>query len=469
VRLLNLKIQSRNEAQEEIKEILDRAADNDGEFQEGDEDTLTQKRSFVESLDEQIAVLQKDAERAENAPKARQTVKTENQNTDSQARTKPRTYGASGSGFRQMLLDMAIVQLGYSTGMRGHTRAEAQERVDQYRAECEHSDNDYVRAIATSDLGGLVNPQFDPRMISRGIYDAAVTLMLLNRYPMWSSGDSLTLPRVTTTAAADVQTPENTAFHATKVVTKPVKADLFTVAAQAPISIQSVERGVLAVELLADEMMRAWLQRLNELILTGNANTSASEQPQGLLHQVAGTAGQFIEKDDASPTAAKAVDYFTDAKTAVWKADRQRVDCYVTSPGVVGVLEKAKNTQGSYLIPPYPAWAQNVGGAGTLPASEGPTAELEWRRVPIYADSAISDTWKDDGSSDTGGDQSRIIAMRSSGLPVFFDGPMSYSYDQTLAASGQVLLVARGYAAFNPNWRPESWRVVRGTGLKLGA
>jgi len=54
-------------------------------------------------------------------------------------------------------------------------------------------------------------------------------------------------------------------------------------------------------------------------------------------------------------------------------------------------------------------------------------------------------------------------------VPVFYDGPMTFTFESTLAASGQVLLVTRGYAAFNPLWRPEAWAVVAGTGLKLGA
>jgi len=471
-RLLTMRIEARTEAQARIDSILDAAADEEGRELTDDETAeLDELRAVVERLDTQIETLTRDAERSDNPPRPRTRPPVEAR-TDPEppavtVRSEPGTYAGS-RGLRRFLVDLAVRQRLHDGGSREYAARAVDERMERYRQECERSDSEEVRAIATSDLAGLVNPQYDPAMVSRGVYDSGVTLALLRRYPVWDAGDSITMPRVTTTASAAIQT-ENASFHAAKITTGAVKADLFTVAAQAPISVQSVERGTLAVELLSDEMMRAFIEQLNAYILLGIDfdGAAGSAQPIGLLNTTA-NAAQTLTKTDGSPTAQKALDYMTDAKTAVWTAGRRLPTALITSPGVIGLWEKLQ-TDGLYTLPPYAAWAQNVGGAGSLPAMEGPTAALNWRTVPVYGDPGIGDHFKSDKSAATGGDQSRILAMVGDQVPVFFDGPMTYTYEQTIAQSGQLLLVTRGYAAFNPLWRPEAWRVVAGTGLKLGA
>ena len=491
MRLMNLKIEARSEAQAKVVEITNKCADENRDPTEAEDATLTELRASIETLDPQIKVLQKDEQRSQDAPEPARPLprKTTEIGVPGPAvvRSEPGTYEGP-RGFQRMLVDMAIRDGKHSSTDAEFKRSAVEDRMDRYAAECTNSDELHMRATAhanlggvvnpahvnprlelrataQTNLGGIVNPQYDPSMVSRGIADSGVTLSRLRRYPVWSTGDSITMPRVTTSPESEVQV-EAANFAEGSLVTAAVKADLFTVGVRAPISVQAAERGVLAVELLQDEMLRFWIQRLNELILMGSG---AANQPTGLLHQ-AGRGSQFIEKDDGTATANKALDYMTDAKTAVWKAVRRRITDLVTSPGMIGLFEQAKDTQGGYVIPPYGAWAQNVGGAGGLPMGEGmPPSEMEWRRVPVCADAAIPDAVTDTGNSYTTGDQSRIIALVQSAVPVFYDGPMSFSYDQTLAASGQLLLVARGYAAFNPLWRPEGWRVVRGTGLKLDA
>jgi len=460
----------RAEAVEALRSLMDAIADDDGrDLTDAEEANAAEYRATIETLDARLEALEADAERAARAPQPRQAPPPrEPAATKVEVRAEPGTYDGS-QGFRRFLVDLAIAAGIHHSPSPEYTRSAVAERQDRYRAECERSESEEVRAIATSDLAGLVNPQYDPSMVSRGIYDSGVTLGLLRRYPVWAAGDSLTLPRVTTEADAAVQTTENTAFHSTRITTGGVKADLFTVAAQAPISVQSIERGVLATELLRDEMARAWTQRLNRLILDGIDfdGAAGSAQPIGLMNTTA-YAAQTMTVTDGSPSAQKALDYLTKVKTRVWVADRRLPTALITSPGLIGLGEEQQQN-GLYTLPPYAAWAQNVGGVGALPPMEGMTPSLNWRTIPVYGDPAIGDNFKSDKSAATGGDQSRILAVCGPEVPVFYDGPMTFTFESTLAASGQVLLVTRGYAAFNPLWRPEAWAVVAGTGLKLGA
>ena len=477
-RLLNLRIDARAEAQAQIDAILDAAADADGrDLTDAEEGTLTNLRESVEALDGQIEVLQRDHERAESAPPpvrraARRDDPRRSDRGDRdlvQVRSEPGPYGDGPAGMRRFLIDSAIVGFGYQPVAGDmNAREEATNRINQWRQAVASGENSdvHARAVAMTNLGGIVNPQFDPAMISRGIYDTGVTAQLCRRYPIFSTGDSISMPRVTTKAVAAIQ-KEGTAFNKSSTVTTAVKADLFTVATQAEVSLQAIERGVMSTELLQDELRRSWMEQLNHQVLYGDDNASSSEEPNGLLNQAAGNASQFINKADASASAAKVLGYMTGAKAAIWKADRRRPDAYVVGPDLMGILEDAKTSGGEFLIPPRPDWVQNMGGAGTLPEREGVMSEASWRRVAVYTDPAIGYNFKADGTIASAGTETRIIAMCRPELPLFYDGPMSYSYEQTLAGSGQVLLVVRGYAAANFHWRPEAWRVIRGTGTIL--
>ena len=223
MRLLTLKIEARAEAQTSLDEILNRAADEDGrDLTEAEDATLIELRAGMEKLDGQIAVLQKDQERSDAASKVHRPLPRKTDDTPStqvEVRSEPGTYGDGPEGFRRMLIDMAVSQGMHQSTDKFFSRAESQGRTERYAFECAGSGaTTEVRAIAQANLGGIVNPQYDPSMVSRGIYNAGVTLSRLRRYPVWSTGDSITMPRVTTKASTGVQT-ENAAHTASALVT----------------------------------------------------------------------------------------------------------------------------------------------------------------------------------------------------------------------------------------------------------
>jgi len=495
--LLELREAALSAVLSEIDMILDRAAEEDGRELTAEEVAqLEELRESRLSLSAQVESMTQDREAAVAAAARRPAERPSPRLSDVpdesvHVRSEPGPYGDGAAGLRRLLLDMGVSRGLHATSDSEFRLANIEERQRRHIESAMSRDaSPYTRAVAASDLGGvltpqvttgpqthdratsmsdlvgIVNPQYDPARVRRGVYPRGVTLQLAQRYPIWAEGDSLTLPRVTTKPAAGVQT-EGAAHTDTKIVTAGVKADLVTVSAKAAISLQAVERGAISMELLSDQMGRAWTQEANDLVLNGQGTAATPDEPLGLLQK---RVAQAVEKDDASPSAVKAVDYLTAAKTAVSKANLMRPDCFIVSPGFIGVLEEAKGSTGQYLVPPYPDWVQNMGGAGTAPMVEGLTAELEWRRIPVYSDSQISDTWKDDETGNgAGGNQTRLLAITSMDMPVFWNGPQTMVYEQTLAQSGQILLVVRGYLAFNPLYAPESWRYVRGTGLNFGS
>ena len=471
-KLFNLKVAARQEAHDKIVEITNRAADEDRDMTKDEDETCEELRTNRSTLDGQIKVLKTDNEAADTAPEpvAKRDTDTRGESatrgSDVKVTKDPGPYGDGPAGFRRFLLDQAVLSPFASnkpTG-RGYTFNEAQDRLETFQQAARSGDDEVaLRAVATTNLPGIVNPQFDPSMISRGVYDIGVTVQSLRQYPIFAEGMSITCPRVTTKAVAAIQATEGSAFNDTSVATSGVEAKVFTVSAKMEVSVQSIERGNMSAELLQDELRRSWMEQLNNQILYGDNDDSNSKEPPGLLRQVSATTGQFIESDKASATAQLQLGYLTALKVAVWKANRRRVNKYIVGPDAMGDWEDARTTNGDLLLPPQSMWVQNQGGSGGLPEMEGIKSDADWRKVPIVVDPEIGHTFNDTGAV-SGGTQTRYIGLCSDDVPVFYDGPMTYTYEQTKADEGDVLLVVRGYAAFNPFWRPESWRIIYGTG-----
>lgn len=366
----------------------------------------------------------------------------------------PGVYEKLGErGFGVMLLDQAIHQSLYSGDTPEFNAQSSRDRILRHEKEMAVMTRDTL----TADLPGIVIPAFDPAMISRGIEEYGVTLALLDHRPLPAKGDSLTLPRVTTVPTTSAHT-EGSDFAETQIRTSAVKADLYENAARAPISLRAIERGYSATELLMDEIIRAWVQQANWLVNYGRgARANQPLEPTGLLVNNTERAGQFLVFTDAAPTAVKYLDQLTRSKGRVFKDDKRRVTAHVVNEEAMTWFETAKAGD-QYLIPPFANWAYNAGGAGTLPEAEGVMSEMSWRRVPVYVDTGITNT------AGAGSNESHALSMVRDEMPIFHEGPRSFQFDQTLAASGEHLIVVRGYSLFNPMWRPEAWKVLSGTG-----
>lgn len=506
MRYLNLRKAARRECAARMRAILDGAVEKteDGEnarqLTEEERAEMDQLRGMIEEHDRVIRELMEDDERmgdheedrslegeddspgstrskpdGKSAPNTRAATREQvaaNQRGDIwkgrlnhraaavQVRSEPLTYGDPRTGLSQFLVDLAIRQGVYEGTLPENNGASVNERMNRHVKETAVNERDTL----TGNLPGIVIPMFDPAYISRGIEEYGVTLALLDNRPLPAKGDSLTLPRVTGVPVAEVQ-QEGQDFNDTNVRTSAVKADLYTIGEKAPISVQAVERGYMAVELLQDEMIRAWTQKANRIVLYGDGATN--EQPLGLLRSNAADdrAGQFVTFTDAAPTAVKYLDQLTRMKGVIFSADKRRPDAHIVNEETMTWFEQAKAGD-QYLIPPFANWAYNAGGAGTLPEVEGPASEMTWRRVPTYVDTGITATNATDrkANAGAGGTQSYSLSMVRGEMPIFHEGPRSFQFDQTLAASGEHLIVCRGYAMFNPMWRPEAWRVLAGTG-----
>lgn len=460
--LKDLLVNKYNEATTQLKDIHDRAAAEDGrEFTDTETKEATELSASIAALDKRITELTEHetafAKKFTTTPPRRDETGTAGH--PAVVTKEPTVYGAGSE--HEFFKDL-LAASGPAVG--GYSDPAAIERLGRLRAE-NAVDHKHRYAVATGNLPGIVNPMFDPAMIARGIYDGCVTKDLLMNYPMTPKGESVSIPRVTTKATAAAQTSENTAFQEANVVTTNVKFDVYTVAARMEVSVQSIERGEMAQQLLEDELMMAYKQEANHLVLYGDGTNN---EPYGLLNQTSNNPMVKVEHDDASPTGIKLRDKIVDVAGDIGEARHLHADAIIMGIGTRARMWKDKDTTGRPLFSPDERRGRNVLGIGRLvnPDTTVAMSVGDLDGIDLFTDPAIGRTFTDAGAL-TGGTQSRVLVINRSSFLYLDDGPSSYAYEQTLAAKGAVLLVVRGYAAFATGWYPTGGQFIYGTGTNL--
>ena len=506
-RLLNLRIEERNDRQKRIDSINEKCAEENGREPTDEERAeLDEERAAVEKLDKSIAELTIDHERSQKAPTSvrptrAEDVKPDGSPADSKnpihVRSEPLTYGGP-AGFRRFLVDLHATSR-FGAGGTDEQRERIAKHLnevrsvwaseDEMRADTvdklegianpwpvygeNRSDVEMRAAVVTGDLAAVVVPQYQPGFVSRGIYPSGVTTQLLRRVPMTTEGMTVIWPRVSVKASSAIQQGEGVSFHESDLETAAVVVPVFTVASKMPLSIQAVERGGMSVELARTEMMGAHMDRLNAAVLFGDAKVVGGQQvePAGIFYQGSKKTVTEINWDEATK-ANRTVTAFSDQLNSVidvlWAALLMAPDAIVMGPTLWGKLRTWKDPNSRPLFGLTIATARDqIGIAQRVPDVEGPVMVGDFYGIPLYIDAWISNTFAADSSATTGGAETRIIVMRRDAVPVAYDPPMSYTYEQSLAGDGQVLLVCRSYAAFNAGWRPEGIRVLGGSGTAV--
>ena len=510
--LLELRETTRDEALDRIDAIHQDAADAEGrDLTDAEEAELTELRSSVETLDTQIASMTADLERRERAqvqrtsrPALRRPTNSRGDAGDVQVRAEPTTYGTPEGELHPLFVrDLALMQ-GVISGDRGEAQARMarhQEEVENYYKHADPMERDIAdrqrrddngilnpwpaltqsRGLAvgteqrttavTSNFAPIVPQTYRPDMISYGIHPSAVSTRTMRRVPLTSVGLKDIWPRVTTKATAGIH-KEDAAYSETAVALSSIEVDIFEVAAQLPVSNRLLERGLMPTPILTGELFKAHMETLNAKVLFGDGNTSASEEPAGVFYQGTGKTVTFVNWDQSDKTK-RTVTAFAHRLNGVidtlWAALLEAPDAIIMGPTLWGKLRAWADSTGRPMFGLDVGTARNQAGvADRVPMSEMSAMPVgDFFGIPIYVDGWISNTFKADDSATTGGTETRVIVMQRYSVPVAYDGPATYTFEQTLATKGNVLLVCRGWAAFNAGWRPEGIRVLGGSGTAV--
>lgn len=454
-------IERRNTAAAEMRSILAVVEADDGrDLEEAEEANLTELRSTIETLDSRIETTQQlDLLSAPvEVPRPRRHTEMV------EVRSEPAPYRGLGQQLRD-LLGMTVPQ----QAEQSFDRVEAEERsrrhadwlIQEHGVDLERAD------VGLATLPGLVVPQYDETMVSRGIYDGAVSMGLMREIPLPTVGDSIGLPRVSTRATGAAIRKDNADTAEASFATALVTANIWEVSVDIPVSTRAINRGVMAEELIMSELLGGLNEEINEIVLMGNANASASTEPAGLLWLSTGRTVTAIVHTDGASTWTKINGYVRSDIAVLWKALRQIPDAIILSPKTWGGISSLDDTTGRPLMDLVGGGRNIIGVGQIVPTDQAiqPVGSL-WG-IPTYVDAAIPDTVKADETSFTGGKETRIVIARRSAMPLALGPVMSMSYEQTLAAKGQVLLIARREGAMNLGWRPQGIRVLTGTGLDV--
>ena len=323
------------------------------------------------------------------------------------------------------------------------------------------------RAVLTSNLAGIVPPQYLLELTAPGLYDGRQTANLMNRYPLPELGEEFNIPRFTTKAQAGTQAAQNTKVQEASPAATNGKFNLSTIAAFGEISRQSIDRGFMVDSLISNEMLMAYNQQLNtELLYGGNNGTDHLTSQRALL--LANGLGTKIEYTEASPTLIKLWQKIGLQLGALSEARKMRANAIIMSPTLWAKFTTAVDSDNRPLFQQLIQTATNVMGIGDPQmASDGAITSVgTMHAVPVFTDDHITDTFKADNSAQTGGAESRIVLARREDMLLMESGqgPMTASYDATAATNLMTTLVVYGYIASTVGRYPEGVQIIGGTG-----
>jgi hypothetical protein len=327
-----------------------------------------------------------------------------------------------------------------------------------------------TRAVSTSAGGSLVIPQFLPDMFAPLIRAGRPFANLVQHEPLPTQGMTITLPRLTTGTTAAEQASQNTQVSLTDAAVTDLTLPVVTVAGQASLSRQILERGQNVDTLIYSDLCNAYAARLDYLTLNGSG---ASGQPLGVFN-TSGTLQQstfaaLVTSTTFYSKVAGAIGAVTGQGSGIWPK------VIVMHPRRWAWATSAADTQGRPLVPATAVF--NGFGANTDSGKYGgdpdPVTGLtyvgQFLGLPVVTDVNIPTNRGTDTVQDT------VLVIDTSKLVLFEDGdgmPRQLRFEQTLGNQLTTILIAYGYAAFTAGRYPGATALVGGsdgTGFGLQA
>ncbi|WP_395695286.1 phage major capsid protein [Nocardioides sp.] len=331
----------------------------------------------------------------------------------------------------------------------------ARQRVAAHHAE-------QMRAVSTAGFAGLVPPAY--------LLDQAALLARTGRpfadsvqkLPIPGQGMSLVVPRSTTGSSAAVQASENTAVSNTDEAWSNLTVPVVTIAGQAQVSRQSLERGAPGLdELVFADITGAYFAAQDVQCLSG---TGSSGQALGLLN----TSG--IAQAAAFTAAATFATFYAKVNGIIASIAGARLmpaDTIVMHPRRWAWLSNQVDSAGRPLVVPSTGVNAVTSDQAGGPAYGVTDATFLGLRVVVDPNVPIN---VGTGPEDV------VIVYRAADLLLWQDGdgqPTDLRFEDAAGASLTVTLVAYGYSAFTAGRYPGAVGVVGGNagsaGFGLGA
>ncbi len=445
MKLLDQLVEERAEISTAQEGLVNRAADEERDLTETEDQSLKDLATRAVELDARIQEL-RDVQTANlEAAKLRAEVAATD---DSETRAvgnvvvtnEPRTYTPEN---RSVSFFADLYNMQYNNDI------EASDRIRRHRNEVELEE----RAGTTANVAGLTVPQYlvslaaELSRAGRPFADQCTNL------PLPDTGMTLNISRVTTGTSAAAQASENAAVSQTDLDDTLLTADVRTIASGQQISKQMLERSTGVDALLAADMMGAVATVLEDQILNGSGSS-------GNLLGLSNISGiNTVTYTDASPTGAELYSKIVDGIQQINSNRFAGADLLVCHPRRLAFLQSQTDSSGRPLVVPTQNVPQNAMGTGPI-AGYGVTG-ASIAGLPVVTSGKIST------AAGSGGNEDVIFIVRRADMLLFEDNtqPVMVRMDQTAGLNLTVTLVAYQYACFIGGRYPASISMISGTGL----
>tara|TARA_Y100000593_G_scaffold58526_1_gene108752 strand:- start:12094 stop:13446 length:1353 start_codon:yes stop_codon:yes gene_type:complete len=445
MQLLDTLVEERAEISEAQTGLVQRAADEERDLTETEDQSLKDLATRAEELDTRIkelrAVQVANLEAAKLRAEVNATDDTETRAVGNVVVThEPLTYTEENRS-------VSFFQDLYNSQYNGDI--DASDRIRRHRQEMavEHRDG------TTANYAGLVVPQYLTELAAelaragRPFADQCTSL------PLPDSGLTINISRVTTGSSAAAQASENAAVSETDIDDTLLTADVRTIAAGQQVSRQAVERGTGIDALIAADMMGAVATVLEDQVLNG----SGSSGNMLGLSNISGI--NSVTYTDGSPTAAECYSKVVDGIQQINSNRFAGADLIVMHPRRLAWFQAETDSSGRPLVVPTQNVPQNALGTGPV-AGYGVTG-ASIAGLPVVTSGKIST------GAGSGGNEDVIFIVRRGDMLLFEDAgqPAMVRMDQTAGLNLTVTLVAYQYACFIGGRYPASVSMISGTGL----
>ena len=349
----------------------------------------------------------------------------------------PRTYGERSG--RSFFSDA------YNATLRGDSLA------GEYLARSQREGRAQLeeRAVSTGSLAGLIVPQYMVEEAALAVRNGRPLANLVKRLPLPDQGITLVVPRGTTGASAAAQSTENSAVSNTDEVWANINVPVCTVAGQAPVSRQALERGEPALDqLIGLDLTGAYASAVDNYVINGSGS---SGQPLGILNTAGiGAATAF----GAAPTWALANSKLAGQIVGIAGLGAGiSAKLIVMHPRRWGWFCSLNDSQGRPMVVPTGQSPFNAGGVLLAPGQDGPDGgDLQTsaiisgtiQGIPVVVDANIPTT--------VGTNSEDVIIVLDTSQAILWemsDGiPTMLSFEQTAGNNLTTTLVVYSYMGF---------------------
>lgn len=354
-------------------------------------------------------------------------------------RSEERTYSLHNRNERSFIADAW-------NGFHKRTDPDAIERIERHMREVRMERRD----IQSSTLNGLVPPIY--------VLDQAAELARAGRpfanivpsYELPPNGMTVIATRVTTGTAANVQT-ELGSIAETDMVTTDITIPVVTITGQQDISRQAVERGAVTDQLVFNDLIAAYAERLDAQLLVGSGSAG---QHRGLLN-VSGIGLQTYSSAVISTFFSKLAGNLNDVAS-----NRLRpATVVIMHPRRWHALVAASDGSNRPLVVPAALGPMNAAAVGVTGAQQfvGTIAG----GLPVLVDANVPT------NQGTSTNEDRVFVARVEDFALWEENdgvPRVFNFEQT-QGPGIIRLAVYGVSAFTAGRYPSGVSMMVGTGL----